>query len=74
MDASDLNLPWLESPFFEKLLSRSNLDLETRALVRTYANDGFLVFDPEDSDFSETMRSRRPSWKPAGSAPTIRSV
>jgi len=57
MDASDLNLPWLESPFFEKLLTRSNLDLETRALVRTYANDGFLVFDPKIPDFDAVAAS-----------------
>jgi hypothetical protein len=51
MDMSDLNIPWLESPFFEKLLARRDLDEATRGMVRSFAADGFLTFDPEIPDF-----------------------
>jgi hypothetical protein len=51
MDMSDLNIPWIESPFFEKLLARSDFDEATRGMVRAFAADGFLTFDPEIPDF-----------------------
>ena len=51
MDMSDLNVPWIDSPFFEKLLTRSSLDDPTRDLVRAFARDGFLIVDPEIADF-----------------------
>jgi Phytanoyl-CoA dioxygenase (PhyH) len=57
MDMSDLNLPWLESPFFEKLLARSDLDPQARELARTFARDGFLLFDPEIPDFDALAAS-----------------
>ena len=50
-DIADLRTPWIDSPFFEALLARRDLDAETRELVRTYARDGFLTFDPQIPDF-----------------------
>lgn len=57
MEMSDLNVPWLESPFFESLLARSDLDEATRGLVRTYATDGYLTFDPQIPDFDAVAAS-----------------
>jgi hypothetical protein len=57
MEMTDLNVPWLESPFFEKLLARSDLDAATKALVRTYATDGLLTFDPGIPDFDAVATS-----------------
>src|ERR1700737_1540402 len=57
MELSDLNIPWLESPFFERLLARSDLDEPTRSLVRTYAADGYLTFDPKIPDFDGVAAS-----------------
>ncbi len=51
MDIADLRTPWIDSPFFEALLARRDFDPETRELVRTYARDGFLTFDPQIPDF-----------------------
>jgi hypothetical protein len=68
MQMADLNIPWTESPFFEKLLSGSDLDPATRALVRTFAEDGILVFDPEIPDFDAVAAaivgtcSKRPDY------------
>ena len=57
MEMTDLNVPWLESPFFEKLLERSELDEGTKGLVRSYAADGLLVFDPQMPDFDAVAAS-----------------
>jgi hypothetical protein len=46
-----LNIPWVDSPFFEALLEKSRIDEETKSMVRRYANDGYLVFDPGIEDF-----------------------
>jgi hypothetical protein len=51
MDIAELQVPWIDSPFFEKLLSRSELDPAERERVRAFAEDGLLVFDPELPDF-----------------------
>lgn len=53
MDISELSIPWVDSPFFEKLLARSELDEETKGMVRTFASDGYLTLDPEIPDFDE---------------------
>ncbi|MEY2565473.1 MAG: hypothetical protein QOE35_2 [Actinomycetota bacterium] len=51
MDAPALAVPWFESPFFEEELESSQLAEATRAQVRRYAEDGYLVFRPEIEDF-----------------------
>jgi ectoine hydroxylase-related dioxygenase (phytanoyl-CoA dioxygenase family) len=40
------NLPWTESPFFEKELGESALSDEDKAFVRNFEKDGYVVFDP----------------------------
>ena len=47
MDVSSLNLPWIDSPFFDHLLADSDLDDSTRAMVKSYADNGYLIIDPE---------------------------
>lgn len=42
-----MNTPWVESPFFEKELRQAGLDPKTEAMVRQYADQGYLVFDPQ---------------------------
>lgn len=42
-----LNMPWIESPFFERHRAQANLDPATAEMVSRFARDGFLVFDPE---------------------------
>lgn len=43
--------PWLELPNFEELLQDSNLDEYTKIAARFYADNGYLVIDPEIKDF-----------------------
>jgi len=42
-----INLPWVESPFFAHELKKANLSPELAEQVRRYAEDGYLIFDPE---------------------------
>lgn len=51
MDIGHINIPWVESPFFEQLLDQSDLVAETRELVRSYAQDGYLIVDPDLPEF-----------------------
>ena len=44
------NLPWTESPFFEKELSESSLSDEDKAFVQSFEQNGYIVFDPEIPD------------------------
>ncbi len=53
MDPSQLNRPWIDSPFFERQLAESSYDEETRKSIRSYADDGFFIVDPEIPDFDE---------------------
>lgn len=45
--AVSINLPWVESPFFNQELQQANLDPVLAEQVRQYAEDGYLIFDPE---------------------------
>lgn len=47
-----MNLPWIDSPFFETLLELSNHDAETKRLIKHYADCGYLIIDPEIPDFN----------------------
>lgn len=44
-----VNLPWTESPFFEAELKKADLDEATATQVRHYAEQGYLIFDPQIS-------------------------
>lgn len=46
-----LNIPWIESPFFDLLLAQSNLDKETKKKVKHFADYGYLIVDLEISNF-----------------------
>ena len=46
-----LTTPWIETPFFERLLAESAYDEAAKARIRSYVEDGFLIFDPEIPDF-----------------------
>ncbi|MBE9229229.1 phytanoyl-CoA dioxygenase family protein [Phormidium sp. LEGE 05292] len=46
-----LNLPWIESPFFDQLLAQSNLDEETKKKVKYFAAHGYLIIDSEIPNF-----------------------
>lgn len=47
-----LERPWFESPFFERELEESDLDPESRELVRSYARDGHAVIDLRSAEFN----------------------
>jgi hypothetical protein len=49
-DADSMEIPWVESPFFDTLLEQSNLDEEQRALARQYSEKGYVVIDTEIPD------------------------
>jgi Phytanoyl-CoA dioxygenase (PhyH) len=40
------NLPWTESPFFERELQESTLSTEDKAFVKDFSENGYAVFDP----------------------------
>ncbi|MRS61543.1 phytanoyl-CoA dioxygenase [Larkinella terrae] len=42
-----MNLPWIESPFFRSELKKANLSPEMERIVTQFAEEGFVVFDPE---------------------------
>lgn len=43
-----MNLPWVDSPFFEQIFSQSKLDPETQKLVKQFANEGYVIIDNLD--------------------------
>ena len=43
-----MEIPWVESPFFDTLLERSELDEEQRQLARQYSEQGYVVVDRRD--------------------------
>jgi hypothetical protein len=49
-------VPWVDSPFFPKLLAGAGLDPNLGDIVRRYARDGYVVIDPQipDSVLEET--------------------
>lgn len=40
------NMPWIESPFFQKELEAANLSDADKAFVRDFATNGYVIFDP----------------------------
>ena len=41
------HIPWVESPFFEKLLQQKEFDEHTREQVRHFAEEGYVIIDTE---------------------------
>jgi hypothetical protein len=50
MQYHDVNVPWIDSLFFDRRLAQRNLDEPTRAMVKFYADNGYVIIDPEISD------------------------
>jgi ectoine hydroxylase-related dioxygenase (phytanoyl-CoA dioxygenase family) len=44
---SMLNLPWIDSPFFQRELKTSSLSEETKKQVRHFAENGYLIMDTD---------------------------
>ncbi len=42
-----MQIPWVESPFFETELRNANLGPEMETLVRNYAEQGYVIIDPQ---------------------------
>lgn len=49
-ETSALNRPWFDSPYFEDLITRAGLTPELERIVRTFARDGYVIFDPQIDD------------------------
>lgn len=58
------NIPWIESPFFEGELKKAALSPDMEALVRHYAEEGYVVFDPEVSlaTIDRAIEALRPDY------------
>jgi len=65
MNFPDSNLPWIDSPFFEKRLEDSGLTEEEKAFVRSYADNGYIIFDPElpESLLDEAVEQMKPRFE-----------
>ncbi len=50
-DPGAMMVPAAESPFLDNLLDASDYSDAEREQIRSYARDGFLIFDPEIEDF-----------------------
>jgi hypothetical protein len=46
----NMNIPWVESPFFEAILAHRKLTAAERELARTYHDKGYVVFDLLNAD------------------------
>jgi len=58
MSTSTCNLPWTESPFFERELKAANLSPEDNAFVKFYAENGYVIFDPKiDNETIEAIKA-----------------
>jgi ectoine hydroxylase-related dioxygenase (phytanoyl-CoA dioxygenase family) len=44
--APRLNCPWVDSPFFPRLLAEKRLDPATEAMARHFSEQGFVIIDP----------------------------
>ncbi len=53
----EMNTPWFESPFFPTLLEQASLDSDTKKIVKAFAEDGYVIIDPEIPDFDNKASS-----------------
>lgn len=55
-DKSAMDIPWVESPFFYKLLENSNYTKAERDILKSYHENGYIVIDLElDDNFIDTL-------------------
>jgi len=61
---SNPTIPWIESPFFTKELAASNLSPEDKDFVKSYADNGYVIFDPEIPTelLDVTVETLKPKW------------
>jgi len=60
------NLPWTESPFFERELAAADLSPEDKAFVKFYAEKGYAIIDPEiDDAVIEGAKTELADWHDA---------
>ncbi|MFT4031052.1 MAG: phytanoyl-CoA dioxygenase family protein [Siphonobacter sp.] len=64
METLEVQVPWVESPFFEVELESSNLDAETKELARFYSENGYIIFDPqlEEGLIDEVLQAIKPDF------------
>ena len=43
IDMSQMNLPWVESPFFSDIIKTKNISVEDKKLASEYYENGFIV-------------------------------
>lgn len=53
-DPGAMNIPWVQSPFFEKILESSSLSAEERNIARKFRKDGYIIIEEPVAD-NETM-------------------
>ncbi len=72
---NSLAVPWIESPFFEKLLASASLNLEEKELVQFFAENGYVTINPEIplevidmvvADLKDKYTSSTPLYYPPG--------
>ena len=57
-------MPWTESPFLEKELAESTLSPEEKNFVKSYADNGYIIFDPEIPFelLDKAVETLKPRW------------
>lgn len=65
MPGIPMNTPWVDSPFFQNELQESNLDENTKEMVRQYAEKGYLILDTglPESTFDRIVELLEPHYK-----------
>ena len=61
---SNPTMPWIESPFFLKELAASTLTPEEKNFVKSYADNGYIIFDPEIPMelLDKAVETMKPRW------------
>ena len=61
-----MNRPWIDSPFFASALATCGLDEETRKQVEFFAENGYVVIDPQipDGTIEAANNTLRPYFVP----------
>jgi hypothetical protein len=65
-----IGLPWTDSPFFERLVTSVDLDSRLLKLVRDFAQNGYVVIDPEipPKVLDGAVRDLRDRFQPGSSS------
>lgn len=64
----NVQIPWIESPFFEDELAKAGLSAEDEAMARFYAENGYLIIDPQIDDalIDKVVKELKPSFEAEG--------